>query len=541
MSSNFKTFLNEIRKKAKTEREKGAIFERAVRDFLKQSPEYSFENVWLWPNWPDLRKHRLLKKDLGIDLVAREQETGRLWAVQCKCFDESYQVNKQDIDSFFTLSGKNPFKVRLIVTTTANWGVNALDALKNQTKECKTLDLHDLEQADFEWNFQKVKRKHIRKHLRDHQKEAVQKSTKHFKREKRGKLIMACGTGKTFTSLRISEKVTPEKGTVLFLAPSISLISQTLREYAWQRKHPQRYLAVCSDTKAGKDTDSYDINDLQISPTTDPKKIADRLKLQSAKRTIVFSTYQSLKKIKEAQKKFGAPPFDLVICDEAHRTTGVEAGVAENGKTKGNYFTRINDENYVKAKKRLYMTATPKIYNEKIKSKAKKHEVEIHSMDDEIVFGKEIYRLDFSKAIEKKLLADYKVIILTIDEQYMSDNIQEILKDTQLNLDDASRLVGCYKALRDQGDEKEGIKLSRAVGFLNTIKASKDVKQEFQKVVKVLDNHKNDSFTCETEHIDGTDSSIIRNRKLDWLKEDAGFCSIQSVSQRGLMFQVWML
>lgn len=522
MSSDFKTFLNEIRRKAKTEREKGAIFERAVRDFLKKSPEYSFENVWLWPEWPNLRKYGFLKRDLGIDLVAREHETGRLWAVQCKCFDESYQVNKQDIDSFFTLSGKNPFKVRLIVTTTANWGVNALDALKNQTKECKTLDLHDLEQADFEWDFQRVKRKQIRKYLRDHQKEAVQKSVGHFQKENRGKLIMACGTGKTFTSLRILEKITPEKGTVLFLAPSISLISQTLKEYAWQRKKPQRYLAVCSDTKAGKDTDGYDVNDLQISPTTDPKKIADRLKLKSEKRTIVFSTYQSLKKIKEAQENHGAPSFDLVICDEAHRTTGVEAGEMENGKTKGNYFTRINDENYMKARKRLYMTATPKIYSEKIKSKARKHEVEIHSMDDEAVFGKEIYRLDFSKAIEKKLLADYKVIILTIDEQYMSDNIQEILKDTQLNLDDASRLVGCYKALRDQGDEKEGIKLSRAVGFLNTIKASKDVKQEFQKVVKVLDNHQSDGFTCQTEHIDGTDSSIIRNRKLDWLKEDAG-------------------
>ena len=332
---------------------------------------------------------------------------------------------------------------------------------------------------------------------------------------------MACGTGKTFTSLRILEKVTPENGNVLFLAPSISLISQTLREYAWQRKKPQRYLAVCSDAKAGKDTDGYDVNDLQISPTTNPRKISQRLEIKSRKRTIVFSTYQSLNKIKEAQK-LGAPQFDLVICDEAHRTTGVEAGETKEGKNTGNYFTSINDKNYVKAKRRLYMTATPKIYSEKIKGKAKKHDVEIHSMDNELVFGKEIYRLDFSKAIEKKLLADYKVIILSIDEQYMSDNIQEILKDTQLNLDDASRLVGCYKALRDQGDKKKGVKLSRAVGFLNTIKASKDVKQEFEKVVKALDNHKNDEFTCETEHIDGTDNSIIRNKKLDWLKEDAG-------------------
>ena len=519
--TNLKDFLNEIRKKAKTEREKGAFFEKAIRDFLKQSPEYSFENVWLWPNWPDLRKYKFSKKDLGIDLVACEKETGRFWAIQCKCFDERYQVNKTDIDSFFTHSGKNPFKVRLIVTTTNNWGANALSALKNQTKECKTLDLHKLEQAAFEWSFQKVKRKTEQKYLRDHQKEAVRKSTEHFKKENRGKLIMACGTGKTFTSLRIVEKVTPDNGNILFLAPSISLISQTLREYAWQRKKPQRYLAVCSDTEAGKDTDGYDVNDLQISPTTNPEIIAQRLKIKSGERTIVFSTYQSLRQIKKAQE-LEAPVFDLVVCDEAHRTTGVEAGEEKNGKSAGNYFTRINDQDYVRAKKRLYMTATPRIYSERTKTKAKKHDVEIHSMDDEAVFGKEIYRLDFSSAIEKKLLSDYKVIILSIDEKYMSDNIQEILKDTQLNLDDASRLVGCYKALRDQGDEREGLKLSRAVGFLNTIKASQDVKQEFQKVVKTLDKYKNDGFTCETEHIDGTDSSIVRNKKLDWLKEDAG-------------------
>ena len=519
--TNFKHFLSELRKRAKTEREKGELFEKAIREFLQQSPEYSFENVWLWSNWPDLKKYNFSKKDLGIDLVAKEQETGTFWAIQCKCFDENRQVNKQDIDSFFTLSGKNPFKTRLIVTTTANWGTNALEALKNQTKECKILDLYDLEKAECDWNFQKVKRKAERKYLRDHQNEAVQKSAEYFETEDRGKLIMACGTGKTFTSLRIVEKITPKNGHILFLAPSISLISQTLREYAWQRKKPQRYFAVCSDAKAGKDTDGYDVNDLQISPTTDPKKLAKRLNVLSNQRTVVFSTYQSLKQIKKAQS-LGAPVFDLVICDEAHRTTGVEAGEEINGKSKGNYFTSINDENYVKAKKRLYMTATPKIYSEKVKNKAKKHDVEVHSMDEEKVFGKEIYRLDFSTSIEKNLLVDYKVVILSINEQYMSDHIQDRLKDTQLNLNDASRLVGCYKALRDQGDKKKGVKLSRAVGFLNTIQASKEVKEEFQKVVEVLDDYQNDGFTCETKHIDGTDSSIERNKKLDWLKENAG-------------------
>ena len=251
---------------------------------------------------------------------------------------------------FFTYSGKTPFKVRLIVTSTNNWGKNALEALESQTKECKTLNFHDLETAEFQWNFQKLKRK-ARKFLRDHQKEAVQKASKHFKTNDRGKLIMACGTGKTFTSLRIVEKITPENSNVLFLAPSISLISQSLKEYAWQRKNPQRYLAVCSDTKAGKDTEGYNVNDLQIPPTTNSKEIAQMLKVKSGQRTIVFSTYQSLKKIKEAQKKFGAPTFDLVICDEAHRTTGVEAAEGKNGTSSGNYFTRINDETYVKVKK----------------------------------------------------------------------------------------------------------------------------------------------------------------------------------------------
>ena len=305
-TSSFRNFLKEIRKKAKSESEKGTLFEKNIRNFLKKSPEHSFEDVWMRKDWPDLKKYGFPVRDLGIDLIAKEKETGKFWAIQCKCFDENYQINKPDIDSFFTESGKKPFEVRLIVTTTNNWGANAEEALKSQTKECKVLGLHDLEKVDFEWNLQSVKRKTRKKQLRRYQKEAVYKSAEHFKTQDRGKLIMACGTGKTFTSLRVTEKITQENGNILFLAPSISLVSQTLREYAYERKESQRYLVVCSDTKAGKDSDGMDINDLQISPTTDPKKIAERLKIKSEERTIVFSTYQSLKQIKKDQD-LGAP------------------------------------------------------------------------------------------------------------------------------------------------------------------------------------------------------------------------------------------
>ena len=220
-----------------------------------------------------------------------------------------------------------------------------------------------------------------------------------------------------------------------------------------------------------------------------------------------------------------APDFDLVICDEAHRTTGIEAEEISKGKTKGNYFTLINRDDYVKAKKRLYMTATPKIYHENVKNKANKNDVELHSMDDTEVYGEEIYRLDFSKAIEQNLLSDYKVIILDIDANLMSDNmsVQSILKGTKLNIEEASRLIGCYKALRDQGDEKNGKHLKRAVAFLNTLDDSRDTKKGFLQVVKALDEHQDDGFTCDLRHIEGKDHSIKKAQKLSWLKEDAGF------------------
>ena len=133
------------------------------------------------------------------------------------------------------------------------------------------------------------------------------------------------------------KKVTSKNGIILFLAPSISLVSQALRVYAYQRQHTQNYLVVCSDNKAGKDSDGVDVDDLQISPTTDAFKIAKMLRKTSNTRTVVFSTYQSLDKIKEAQSK-GSPKFDLVICDEAHRTTGIEATSKENGKNSRQLF-----------------------------------------------------------------------------------------------------------------------------------------------------------------------------------------------------------
>ncbi len=515
----FNQLLQYIRDKAKHLREKGDLFERAIKNFLKKSPEHNFENVWMWSDWPDHKKYDIQKQDMGIDLVAKEKETGNYIAIQCKCFNEDTQITKKHIDSFLAHSGKKPFTSRLIVTTTDQWNQDAIKATKNLDKRCKILTSSDLEELEFDWTLKGDVQQKEKLTPKDHQEDALRKAKEHFQNHNRGKLIMACGTGKTLTSLHIAEKVTSKNGIILFLAPSISLVSQALRVYAYQRQHTQNYLVVCSDNKAGKDSDGVDVDDLQISPTTDAFKIAKMLRKTSNTRTVVFSTYQSLDKIKEAQSK-GSPKFDLVICDEAHRTTGIEATSKENGKTQGNFFTLINKDDYIKAYKRLYMTATPRIYSDTAQTKAQKDQVELCSMDDESIYGKEFYRLDFSKAIERKLLSDYKVIILTIDQKYISDHIQGSLKDTVLN--DASKLVGCYRALKDQGEGAKGVMLKKAVAFLNTIKDSKECAKCFSQVVDSLKENQNDGFTCRTKHIDGTDNTIERNKKLEWLKEDAG-------------------
>ena len=510
----FEELLKYINDKAKNKREKGRLFEIAIKNFLKQSPEHNFENVWMWSEWPVLKKYKF-KGDTGIDLVAKEREIGGFCAIQCKCFQEGTQVNKEDIDSFLGLAGKEPFKTKLIVTTTNNWSQNAYDATRDRTKPCKILTKKDLDDVPYDWNLRGGKPRKLKP--QEHQKEALHKAKNHFKENDRGQMIMACGTGKTFTSLYIAEQITPQDGHILFLAPSISLISQSLRQYAYQRRHDQRYLVVCSDSNAGRETDGVDVDDLQIPPTTNPQKIAEGLKRKSSSRTVVFSTYQSLDQIKEAQE-LGAKEFDLVICDEAHRTTGIEAKKEEEG----NFFTLINDKDYIKAYKRLYMTATPRLYSDGAKRRANKDQVELCSMDDEATYGKEFYRLDFSKAIEKKLLSDYKVIILTVDKKYISDHIQNALIGTKLNLDDGSKIVGCYKALKDQGKDDKGIKLSRAVAFLNKIHDSKECATDFSKVAKALSENKNDGFICKARHIDGTHNTFQRNEALEKLKKDAG-------------------
>ena len=259
-------------------------------------------------------------------------------------------------------------------------------------------------------------------------------------------MIMACGTGKTFTALRIAEAEAGSGGRALYLVPSISLFQQAMREWAEQQKIAHRYIGICSDTKAGHTDEDASILELEIPVTTDPKAISKALKLtKSDVMTVVFCTYHSLEIIEAAQDE-GAPPFDIVLCDEAHRTTGIE----RPGDTTSP-FVLVHNEERIRAKKRLYMTATPRLYTRGSKTKAARHDMEVFSMDDAEWYGPELHRLQFSQAIKQELLSDYKVVVFSLFEDYVDGALQAHLarNSGEIDISDAAKIVGCWKALQN--------------------------------------------------------------------------------------------
>jgi predicted helicase len=488
------TVLDQFRADARSNRDLGDRFERLMVRYLELDPIYAdrFSNVWMWNDWPDKGK----VGDVGIDLVARERATGDYCAIQCKFFLPEHTVSKEDIDSFFTAFGRDPFVSGMVVSTTDRWGKNAEDAL-NQSKPVIRLSVHDLEASPIDWSKfdtrrpQALKRK-AKKQLREHQRAALKDVTSKLVSADRGKLIMACGTGKTFTALKIAETMAPT-GHVLFLVPSLSLLSQSLREWTSEAEPPMQTLAVCSDPNIGKrrktnkdDAAEITLHDLAFPATTNARQLVMQFnslqalaKLEKGEKpmTVVFSTYHSIDAVSKAQKE-GLPSFDLIICDEAHRTTGVTLTGEDES-----HFVKVHDAEFLKGKKRLYMTATPRIYGDDAKIKAKQATAEIASMDDPALFGEELHRLGFGEAVGKSLLSDYKVLVLAVDEKYVSKTFQKQIADenSELNLDDAVKITGCWNGLTKrfqtavaastdlQGDVAP---MRRAVAFSHSIKDS---------------------------------------------------------------------
>ena len=371
--------------------------------------------------------------------------------------------------------------------------------------------------------------------LRKHQDEAFNDVIKGFKDADRGKMIMACGTGKTFAALRIAEEIAGVGGRVLYLVPSIGLFSQAMREWAEQQGVSHRYIGICSDTKAGKTHEDASILELEIPVTTDPTEISEALqKTDENNMKVVFCTYHSLP-IVEAAQDAGAPSFDIILCDEAHRTTGVEHPDDDTSP-----FVLVHNAERIRAKKRLYMTATSRLYTEGAKAKAASHDREVYSMDDPDTYGEEFHRLPFSKAVDRDLLSDYKVVLLAMSEQGTDAALQTYRRagGGEININDATKIVGCWRALqnpeRKSSDDPNIRPLTRAIAFTNTIAASKNLKKHWNGVIdsaiqRMPEDQQPDNFTCETDHIDGQANALNRKRSIEWLKGNAdGVCRILS-------------
>lgn len=528
---------------AKTEREKGTYFEELTIAYLRNEATYKdlYSDVWTYADWA--KEQGLDGKDTGIDLVAKTNGTEEYHAIQCKFYAEDYRIQKSDIDSFFTASGKKPFTHRIIVTTTNNWSDNAEDALQGQQPPVSKIDLHDLENSQIDWSqFQANKEPVLKeKHgLRPHQQNALKEVITKLEDVDRGKMIMACGTGKTFTSLKIAEKQAGAGKRVLFLVPSLSLLSQTLTEWTQQSTTPLHSFAVCSDSDIGKKRKKDDdivqtfMHELRYPATTNAEALAREMdkRHDAAHMSVVFSTYHSIQVISEAQKNHNLDEFDLIICDEAHRTTGATFEGEEESK-----FVRVHDNAFLQAKKRLYMTATPRIYGDSAKATAIKDNTELYSMDNEEYYGKELYVITFSEAVQRGLLVDYKVIVLTVDAAHISTRLQGLLADenNQLKVDDAAKIIGCWKALSKQ-DQDEALNdtnpMQRALAFCQVIEpstgkkthkvSSKNIAGMFQAVVEAYQEaeEEHNTLVCEAEHVDGSMNATEKGEKLAWLKAE---------------------
>lgn len=559
----FQQILRDFRVGSASEREKGGKFERLMRGYLLTSPTYAttMKTVWLWNEFPF--RSQFGGSDLGIDLVAQTYEN-EFWAIQCKCYLEDTTIDKAEVDSFISTSGKSfytdsrqvSFAHRLWISTTNKWGSNAEETIRNQSPAINRVSLYDLENEAVDWEkilegaFGEGSRQKPFE-VREHQQKALDKAKEYFKTHDRGKMIMACGTGKTFTSLKLAEQETDGHGLVLFLVPSIALLGQMLREWSAQSVKPIYPICICSDRGVSKkttqnDDESYSTVDLALPASTSVDEIVRRLRFAQENNkdgmTVVFSTYQSIDVISAAQERLlsgdglgifnaegseGYGVFDLVICDEAHRTTGVTLKGSEDSN-----FVKVHYNEFIKAKKRVYMTATPRLYSEDAKSKADRAEAVLCSMDDINLYGEEFYRIGFGEAVDKNLLSDYKVLILTINEDNISPTLRKYLtnENGEVNTDDGGKIVGCINALSKKiiGDAQDILKtdaepMHKAVAFCSNIKVSKATTELFNNckdeyLEDLTEEERAGIVNVKAKHIDGAMSAPTRDEKLAWLK-----------------------
>ena len=499
----------------------GDRFEKLVTEVLPRLQEYEIKKVYRFGDWPDRERLTGLKaNDKGIDLIGIRNDN-RIIAIQCKCFKDKH-VSKEDVDSFLALSEQGSVFAQRWVITTSEWTHNLVDQIQSLAKNSSSPPVR----IDFLKHADVVLPESPKQPTRDllpQQQKAFADVIDGFKKHDRGRLIMACGTGKTFTSLRISEEIVKDGGRIIFVAPSIALVSQSRREWLTHKSRGLQSLVICSDKSAGgKKEVTIKTYELACNVTTDSQKIAQFLKEDNGLTKVLFCTYQSLWSVINAQLEFGAPEFDLVLCDEAHRTTGVDKSTVK-GKSSG--FQAVHND--LLTTKRLYMTATEKIYNKASMQALKAKGIEVIDMSDGKIYGPLFHKLKFKDAIEADMLCDYRVIAMGIGQDHLREGLRNQLikladeeirssvsKPLIVTDEDLLRILGTSLAINGliEGSNIEVPKqLYRNIVFANSIARSKFYAKglDHPQLKRLVTGRKKSGRALKTEiqHLDASDSS----------------------------------
>lgn len=549
----FDDVLRDIRSKSTSAKDLGERFERIILDVLRHDRHYRnrFDKVWMWSDWAresGVKEKVGTSQDLGIDIVARERVGGELCAVQCKCYADDTVLDAKPVDSFIAAATSHKMTNYILACT----------GPINKVARAKIVGVHghimdkDALRYMLDWDtYPKVTPRPLKK-LKPYQKKAVGDVVTGFARSDRGKLIMACGTGKTLVSLHAAERLVGKGGVVLYLVPSISLILQSMREWSDNASMPHYYMAVCSDTTV-RNTEQGTLTELEAPASTDAEALGERVaRMRDDALNVIFSTYHSVEVV---EKAMAGKRLDLVLCDEAHRTTGVEGHGSES------YYTRVHYDRNIKAARRLYMTATPRIYTDAVKGKAEQQQKVVISMDDDL-YGPVFHNLSFYDAVHKyNVLCDFKVRVAVMDGDTLDELVQKAQAgdDAMVPLDEKTLMASVWHALEHPGaDDTKGL-LQRVIMFCDMINSSKivagetinykkDIREDPEQFARAVEIDKQRSFkkivshikkvtktrsrnNVQVDHVDGGDSAQNRRKGLDWLKtsaDDPDTCRILS-------------
>ena len=447
----------------------GDAFEELCAFYLENGP-WGKENgahVWKWGNAQNPltlgaeNDRDRSSQDKGCDLVIQTND-GSYFVVQCKYYPKStLTLDGAHLANIFPLATR--YKVpdeHIAFCYIADYvSPEAEDVLNSH--RCFTKEA--FENFDYSPMFGG---KREPKELRKYQSEAVRKCKEGFEKEESegksqiGKLIMACGTGKTFTAFSLARSLSEGNPyTVLFLAPSISLVSQTFQDWGTEADGNISSLIVCSDTRADKGKESgeelIDERPTQIpcfGVTTDAAQMEEKwkkVKDSASSFRVIFSTYQSIEAVREFQVRTGIK-FDLTICDEAHHTATHEDSV----------YAKAAEPGYINTVKKLFMTATPRVYTYNSKQNPDEEYAEtIYSMDDEEKYGPEFYKYSFDDAVrgvdseDGPSLCDYRVLVLAMRKSKVSlKKIQDLISNTDIAQD---KLKELEEAVKDAVEESE--------------------------------------------------------------------------------------